>query len=327
MQPVSRRQVLVAGLSLGFAVTASGTTALRAFAAEDETAVDVMGNYTIRNAQTGCRVTVKVRNGVRTIASNGLPDFTPGTFPNPGCPNGISAQSYSYRLPIRGTSTSITPYAIPQPFGITVDGVLFDPYAAEWWNNDRNSGWQYYALGGGKNLGMDDNHAHVQPTGAYHYHGIPEGLLDVLGPSRHSPLVGWAGDGFPIYVRNGYANAKKAGKVRAMRSSYRLKSGTRPSGPGGVYNGWFNEDYAYVEGSGDLDAANGRYGVTPEYPKGTYAYFLTEEFPAVPNAFAGRLASSFVQTGGGGPAPGGPTGGPPPGGPPPGPGSGPPPPR
>jgi hypothetical protein len=326
---ISRRSVLVAGLSLGFAVTTSGTTALRAFAAEGESSIDVMGDYTIRNSRTGCRVSVKVRNGVRTIASNGIPDFTPGTFPNPNCPNAISTQSYSYRFSTKPKRTAITAFAIPQSFGISVDGVLFDPYAAEYWNNDRNSGWQYYALGGGIDLGMDVNHAHVQPTGAYHYHGIPDGLLDVLGDSGHSPLVGWAGDGFPIYVRSGYSNPRKAGKVRTMRSSYRLKSGTRPSGPGGTYNGWFNQDYEYVAGSGDLDAANGRYCVTPEYPKGTYAYFLTEEFPSVPNAFAGSIASSFVVTpgagggGGTGQPPGGPGGGAPPGGAPP--GGGPPP--
>lgn len=327
MTALDRRQVLLAGLSLGFAMTATGGTALRAFAAEGETTIDVMGNYRIKNSSTGCTVSVKVANGVRTIASNGLPDFTPGAFPNPGCPNSISAQSYSYTLPTKPSVTQITPFQIPQPFGISVDGVLFDPFAAEWWNNDRNSGWQYYALGGGKNLGMDANHAHVQPTGAYHFHGIPDGLLDALGPSKHSPLVGWAGDGFPIYVRTGYANAKRAGAVTAMRSSYRLKSGTRPSGPGGEYNGWFNEDYEYVEGLGDLDAANGRSCVTPEYPKGTYAYFLTSEFPSVPNAFAGSIAASFVKTGPGGGGTGGPGAGGPGAGGPTGPGGRPPRPR
>ena len=117
-----------------------------------------------------------------------------------------------------------------------------------------------------------------------------------------------------------------------MTSSYRLKTGTRPSGPGGPYNGWFNADYEYAAGSGDLDEANGRFGVTPEYPTGTYHYVITPEFPSVPNMFAGTVASSFVRTAGagqppggaapggppGGAAPGGPpTGGPPPGGPPP----------
>ena len=30
-------------------------------------------------------------------------------------------------------------------------------------------------------LGTDCNNAHVQPTGAYHYHGLPEGLINRLG--------------------------------------------------------------------------------------------------------------------------------------------------
>lgn len=309
MTEISRRNVLVAGLSLGFAITTSGATALRAFAADGERSVNVLGDYTIRNATTGCMVSVKVRKGIRSISSNGLPDYQPGVFPNSGNPNSISAQAYSFALPTNPKLTTITPFAIPQSFGITVDGVLFDPFAAEYWNNDRNSGWQYYALGGGVNLGLDKNNAHVQPSGAYHLHGIPVGLLDVLGTSLHSPLVGWAGDGFPIYVRNGYANSKKAGKVRSMKSSYQLKTGTRPSGPGGTYNGWFNQDYQYVAGSGDLDAANGRFGVTPDHPKGTYAYFITDGFPSVPNAFAASIAASFVSLP--------PAGGPPGGGPPP----------
>ncbi|MEZ6079728.1 MAG: YHYH protein [Pirellulaceae bacterium] len=43
-------------------------------------------------------------------------------------------------------------------------------------------------------LGIDVSHAHVQPTGKYHYHGLPTGLLDSvkLDPSKHSPLIGWA---------------------------------------------------------------------------------------------------------------------------------------
>ena len=39
--------------------------------------------------------------------------------------------------------------------------------------------------------------------------------------------------------------------------------------------GTFIEDYIYEAALGDLDTHNGRYCVTPEYPDGTYAYFLT----------------------------------------------------
>jgi len=325
---LSRREFIVGSLASALTITAAGTTGL-AVAGEPkmrgsrDLVVPVMGNYRITNAATGCRVTVKVVGRTRTISANGLPNTAPGSFPNANCPNTIAAQSYSYRLPTAPAKTAYAELVLPQPFGIAVDGVPFDPKAAEFWNNDRASGWQYYALGGGVNLGMDRNHAHVQPNGAYHYHGIPSGLLESMNPRQHSPLVGWAGDGFPIYVTYAYADPANAkSPIRAMTSSYRLKSGTRPSGPGGAYNGWFNEDYEYVPGAGDLDQANGRFGITPEYPKGTYHYVLTEAFPSVPNMFAGTVAASFVKTGpgaqGGAPPGGpGPSGGPPPGGPPP----------
>jgi hypothetical protein len=48
--------------------------------------------------------------------------------------------------------------------------------------------------------------------------------------------------------------------------------------------GFFVEDYEYTN-SGDLDENNGRFGKTPEFPNGVYAYFailntsLVSEFP------------------------------------------------
>ncbi len=42
------------------------------------------------------------------------------------------------------------------------------------------------------------------------------------------------------------------------------------------------EDYAYTAGYGDLDYYNGRYCVTPEYPSGTYAYFIAVNSSYVP---------------------------------------------
>jgi len=35
------------------------------------------------------------------------------------------------------------------------------------------------------------------------------------------------------------------------------------------------EDFEYVSGLGTLDTHNGRFAVTPEYPGGTYAYYMT----------------------------------------------------
>ena len=46
--------------------------------------------------------------------------------------------------------------------------------------------------------------------------------------------------------------------------------------------GKYIEDYEYVQGLGHLDQYNGRVCVTPEYPLGTYAYFVTIDSNQVP---------------------------------------------
>ena len=172
------------------------------------------------------------------------------------------------------------------------------------WRRDRRSGWQYEALSGAIDLGLDANNAHVQPGGAYHYHGLPTGLLEKDGQTNKMQLVGYAADGFPVYARFGFSQPQDAtSAVEIMRSSYQLKKGNRPSGPRGRYDGTFVEDYEYVAGAGDLDECNGRFGVTPEFPEGIYHYYLTSEFPFVPRYWRGTPDRSFQK---GPPAGGGP---------------------
>jgi hypothetical protein len=275
----------------------------------------------------------------RIITSNGIPEHKTGRFPNKGNPNSISAQLYTYRMPLYPRMKSRpVPLEMRMAFGVAINGVPLDPGAAEFWNNDWNSGWQYEAMSGRVPLGIDQNNAHVQPNGAYHYHGLPPyTVANAGGAVRVSQmrLFGYAADGFPIYALYGHSEAKNmASSLVALKSSYQLKKGTRPSGPGGRYDGSFVADYEYVEGSGDLDECNGRIGVTPDYPEGTYYYVLTREFPFIPRFFRGLPDNSFMKgPPGGGPdaggrrGPGGPGGRPPH--PPPHhrPGDGPPPPR
>ncbi len=40
--------------------------------------------------------------------------------------------------------------------------------------------------------------------------------------------------------------------------------------------GSYIQDYSFT-GNGDLDVYNGRWCVTPEFPSGTYAYFVTTD--------------------------------------------------
>ena len=253
-------------------------------------------------------VQIAVEGSHRVVRSNGLPSHEHGAFPNRSNPNAIAPQQILVRMPAEPTANAEpTPLRFPNKFGIAVNGVLFDPMAAEWWQRNPRSGWTYEPLGtlgsGGRFLGLDESHAHVQPGGMYHYHGVPTGLVEQLRRKSGEPfvLVGWAADGFPIYA----GTPDDGVRSQPLASSYRVREGTRASGPGGRFDGTFVEDYEYVAGSGDLDELNGRTAPTPEFPDGTYHYVLTDTFPFVPRLFRGTPDASFAA------GPGGNRGGPP----------------
>jgi hypothetical protein len=242
-------------------------------------------------------VSIEVRGEHRFIESNGLPSHKHGVFPNARNPNEIRPQRYVFRMPARpNPAPTVTPLGM-RLFGVALNGVPFDPGAAEFWNNDPRSGWQYEPLGGKLDLGLDRSNAHVQPNGAYHYHGLPLGMT-ARWDGKGMLLVGYAADGFPIYAEYGHRDREQQfSPLEKMRPSYWLKAGTRPDGPGGAHDGTFIQDYEYVPGAGSLDECNGRFGVTPEHPEGIYHYFVTEEFPFVPRCFRGTPDESFRHAG------------------------------
>lgn len=246
------------------------------------------------SAHPDAEVNITLREGYRYVISNGLPDHDTGVFPNPGNPNTISVQNYEFRMPAEPLLADKTTPIGMFPFGVAVNGVPFDPSAAAW-SGGAHGAWRFEALSGAINLGLDEHHAHVQPGGAYHYHGIPTGLMAKRGGAGQMTLVGYAADGFPIYGPQGYAHNDAASGLKEMKPSYRVKSGIRPNGPGGAYDGSFFEDYEFVVDSGDLDECNGRVGVTPEYPKGIYHYYLTNAFPFVPRCWKGTPDQSFLK--------------------------------
>jgi len=249
----------------------------------------------------------------RSLVANGLPDHEVGTFPNRNNPNTITAQDVAFNFPLSpeissptGDPTQVVAYAL--------NGVKFEVGTAGTCNDAGdcapigNGGtWRMEAVGDSSfDFGNDESNGHVQPFGAYHYHGIPEGLLAKLGKGATPTLVGWAVDGFPIYARYGYSIADDASSaVTVLTSSYELKAtgdAGRPSTS--IYPmGAFTQDWSYAEGSGDLDECNGRVGVTPEFPDGIYHYYLTDSFP-----FGQRCVKGSTIDGGGGPGAGGPAG-------------------
>ena len=105
----------------------------------------------------------------------------------------------------------------------------------------------------------------------------------------HSPIVGWAFDGNPIYGPYAYSDpTDQSSSIIKLNTSYQLKPGlvynvdsnpnpVRVDGPllSAEAAGNFVEDYEYVFGLGALDQYNGRFCKTPEYPDGRYCYFVT----------------------------------------------------
>jgi hypothetical protein len=253
----------------------------------------------------------------RTITSNSIPNHMVGLFGGGAGslnPNEISEQSETFHISISPSvsniltpllsTTGVGPNVGPQySFGVLLNGVELDPVAAEPFPHEGlmspNVNWEWNLEALNVNLGLDCNNAHVQPTGKYHYHGSPVLYLQNLNiPNNQMTLIGYAADGFPIYYKYAYTTATdNSSAVIEMTASYQLKSGDRPgdgtTAPCDTYNGIYANDYEYVNGLGTLDEANGRTGVTPEYPAGTYYYVITDAFPSIPRYFRGTPSTDF----------------------------------
>ena len=99
----------------------------------------------------------------------------------------------------------------------------------------------------------------------------------VTSPQVHSPIIGWAYDGNPIYGPYGYSESNNNSSLsRVLNSGYSLNSSLIVNRPSTTVfpAGFFVEDYVY-DNSGDLDENNGRFCKTPDFPNGVYAYFAS----------------------------------------------------
>ena len=110
----------------------------------------------------------------------------------------------------------------------------------------------------------------------YAYYASPTTLRTNDTGASHSPILGFAYDGNPIYGAYGYTNALDASSAVIQMSSSYSRNSSRVGPSTTTYPlGTFINDYTFTDGSGNLDQNNGRFCVTPEYPDGTYAYFTT----------------------------------------------------
>ncbi|MFY0654312.1 MAG: YHYH protein [Cyclobacteriaceae bacterium] len=250
---------------------------------------------------------------VRKIYSNNIPGHDYGPFAGM---NDIEGQDFEYAMCLYPELGDAPTELIVDPenadcgngitFGVSIQGVNFSPFARLYWVNpdtkEENTNWHEEA---DFILNMDLNGGHVNAVNRYHYHNIPldyfENDLSIDG-SEHSPVVGYAADGFPIYYKYAFSEAKNASSdIGAFDSSYRLKSGDRPgdglTAPNGAYDGKYIEDYEYVAELSELDECGGRFGVTPEYPNGTYYYVMTDSWPYIPRCLSGKYIDNTFRLG------------------------------
>ena len=250
-----------------------------------------LGNYSISEAGFGTQTTVTVSDNTRTIVTNALPNHETGLFPNSGNPNTISAQSNSYEYPTnpayRGAAAEVH---VP---GVAVNGVKFEPGTAETVTCVTGETYRVEGLQDTFNLGMDFNNAHVQPTGAYHYHGLSDLLAEVHDHSGGELVhVGFAADGYLIYIST----------TDTYKPSYQLTASLRTGsdcqvslgggqGPkkvvvGTAPDGTYTSDWEYLPGSGDLDECNGT------FIEDQYLYLVTNEFPYISRCLKGEFNES-----------------------------------
>jgi hypothetical protein len=288
----------------------------------------VSGNSTaIQDAVEANVQTVQYSSSWVYVSTNGIPAYPTGPFLD-GNPSLATDQNAIFKIPLNpvqntGTPTSTTGANI----GVFINGVaLFDYRDGVAWNTTTNSlcgglpgmspcpggpggsqSWNRDAVPAEK-LGFDCSKGHPA-MGNYHHHQNPSAFnldltiisticdlyaadgLYAINPSEHSPLIGFAYDGFPIYGAYGYANADGTGGIVRIKSGYQLRNITTRTvwadgtdvadGPAVSTTyplGYFREDYEFVTHAGQedyLDAHNGRFCVTPEYPAGIYCYFAT----------------------------------------------------
>ena len=260
------------------------------------------------------------------VSTHGIPAYPTGPFLD-GNPSIASDQNAIFKFPLYPEQN--TGMAMPTTggnIGVFINGVaLFDFRDGVGWNSNTNAlcggpgnppcpggpmaatDWSRDAVPAEK-PGFDCSKAHPV-MGNYHHHQNPSAFkldlevvsdicnlydadgLYAIDDTQHSPLIGFAYDGFPIYGAYGFQNADGTGGIVRIKSGYQLRNITNrtewadgtavDNGPdvSTTYPlGYFREDYEWLAHTGEedyLDEHNGRFCVTPEYPDGTYAYFAT----------------------------------------------------
>jgi hypothetical protein len=126
------------------------------------------------------------------LRTQNLPDHPTGIFPNNKNPNSIVPQRFVFRIPLVPRKADRITRVPMGPIGVATNGVVFfNPFEAGGIN----------AVEGYAEVWLDSCCGHPQQTGVYHYHKYPTCVKTpfVDDGKQHSPPIGFAWDGFPLY--------------------------------------------------------------------------------------------------------------------------------
>jgi len=259
-----------------------------------------------------CSVTVEISKNTVTIKATGIPnhDFE-STY---GCC--ATEQKEIWYLPRFPKDTNETEYEdapIRGAIAFTVSGVaIYGPEDGPGGDAVAHELGLYEEDRQPIDLGICGGHA--GPGGQYHYHydanclhwhaktSSTNYMFSEIDLSSHSPVLGFAFDGYAIYGSYGWDNDFH---IKEMKSSYKLREGE--NGYGGI------SDYIYVPGFGDLDICNGHISPTPHSIAPIYHYHSTMHnaedkngFPYFPLCYHAVPDSRNIGNAGGNPPGGGP---------------------
>ena len=256
------------------------------------------------------------------VNATGLPAYKVGPYLD-GNPNQAGNQNAIYKFPLVPTpNTGTLSPTTGGNIGVFINGVsMYDFRDGVAWNTTTNApcggpgnptctgtpAWYRDAIIA-ERPGFDCSKGHPGGTN-YHHHQNPSAFdmdlvvlsnicnlydadgLYTINTAQHSPLIGFAYDGYPVYGAYGYTNADGSGGITRIKSGFQLRNitvrtlaadGTDVADGPAVSTsyplGYYREDYEWIAHPTDpsyLDVHNGRFCVTPEYPAGTYCYFAT----------------------------------------------------
>jgi len=244
--------------------------------------IDFFSDYSIEANEYGTETTVVVANNIRSITTNALPNHETWVFPNDENPNTISAQENSYELPLAGEFKDSQIWA-REPW-IAVNGIKFEPETNE---RVECESWETYRIEAKqeefKVIWLDDQHAHVQPTGTYHYHWVSQLLIDFADTWDDLVHVWFAKDGFNIYYSRSWLytpsyvliDDERVGTSCAYRWTDVAIEWTKPDGT-------YVSDWIFDESVWDLDECNWI------MVDGEYIYLMTDEYPYIGRCLNGE---------------------------------------